>query len=403
MPWHIGSSESCSASKPYAVIKDADGSVAGCHPTNAAAKKQLAALYASESKGRTMVNKSLLRDSPERRAVAVSDFELRTVGDSLSLDGYATIFGHGYEVYGGPSRGGWVESVNRSAFDVTLREKPDLHLLINHEGMPLARTKSGTLQLSTDSKGLRVQAPNLDRRDPDVQRLEVKMSRGDMDEMSFAFRVKDDVWSDDENKRDLTEVSLHKGDVSVVNFGANDATSAQMNSLLRSLSAMSFEDALAEVRALNDPVALRTAYDLLGKLLREQTPPAKRAMTLDEARRIERGLPFDLRGAIAVHHTETKDPYSVSFDGPGQMKWAEGQGSKALRAMCAWVDPNGDPEKASSYKFPHHSRGGVANLAGVRSALSNLSSVPAGDRAGVKAHLDAHMKDGGEGSDDSED
>jgi hypothetical protein len=32
------------------VIKDADGSVAGCHPTRAAANKQLAALYAQEPK-----------------------------------------------------------------------------------------------------------------------------------------------------------------------------------------------------------------------------------------------------------------------------------------------------------------------------------------------------------------
>lgn len=48
MPWHIGSSTSCPASKPYAVIKDADGSVEGCHATKADAKKQLAAMYANE-------------------------------------------------------------------------------------------------------------------------------------------------------------------------------------------------------------------------------------------------------------------------------------------------------------------------------------------------------------------
>jgi HK97 family phage prohead protease len=231
-----------------------------------------------------MRDKTQLIDAPERRAISVSDFELRTVGDSLSLDGYATVFGHGYDVYGGPSRGGWTESVDKRAFDVTLREKPDLHLLINHEGMPLARTKSGTLQLSTDGKGLRVKAPNLDRRDPDVQRLEVKMQRGDMDEMSFAFRVKNDVWNSDETTRDLTEVSLHKGDVSVVNFGANDATSAQMNSLLRSLSAMSFEDALAEARAMGDQDVLKTVHDMLGRLLREQKPVSARTLSLSEAR-----------------------------------------------------------------------------------------------------------------------
>ncbi|QLQ11172.1 MAG: HK97 family phage prohead protease [Nocardioidaceae bacterium] len=154
-----------------------------------------------------MIPKSDLIDVPERRAVAVSDFEIRKSGDLLSLRGYASVFDAPYDIYGGPEKGGWTEIVDKRAFDVTLREKPDLHLLINHEGMPLARTKSGTLKLSTDSTGLLVDAPDLDRRDPDVQRLEVKMERGDMDEMSFAFRVKKQEWEDDETLRRLTEVS----------------------------------------------------------------------------------------------------------------------------------------------------------------------------------------------------
>jgi HK97 family phage prohead protease len=50
MPWHIEEGyESCSG---FAVIKDSDGSVAGCHETEEAAKKQLAALYASEPEAR---------------------------------------------------------------------------------------------------------------------------------------------------------------------------------------------------------------------------------------------------------------------------------------------------------------------------------------------------------------
>jgi hypothetical protein len=46
MPWHIEPDHTgCSG---YAVVKDQDGSVAGCHPTQAKAKAQLAALYANE-------------------------------------------------------------------------------------------------------------------------------------------------------------------------------------------------------------------------------------------------------------------------------------------------------------------------------------------------------------------
>lgn len=47
MPWHISKEHSeCSG---FAVVKDDDGKVVGCHKTEADAKKQLAALYASEA------------------------------------------------------------------------------------------------------------------------------------------------------------------------------------------------------------------------------------------------------------------------------------------------------------------------------------------------------------------
>jgi hypothetical protein len=50
MPWHIEKSASkCSPSKPWAVVKDSDGSVAGCHETETGAKEQLKALYANDS------------------------------------------------------------------------------------------------------------------------------------------------------------------------------------------------------------------------------------------------------------------------------------------------------------------------------------------------------------------
>ena len=49
MPWHVGSSDTCPSSKPYAVIKDADDSVAGCHETRQKAEAQMAALYANDA------------------------------------------------------------------------------------------------------------------------------------------------------------------------------------------------------------------------------------------------------------------------------------------------------------------------------------------------------------------
>lgn len=217
----------------------------------------------------------------ERRTIKCERFEFRAKSDtSATLTGYASVFDRGYDVCGGSDCGGWTEIVDPHAFDETLKRSPDLHLLINHEGMPLARTKSGTLQLTTDSTGLKVDA-NLDRSDPDVQRLEVKMQRGDMDEMSFAFRTVRQLWNDNETERRLLELNLDKGDVSVVNFGANPATSSSIRSAEDAIAAITAGD-LAEMRSL-DPADIRSALEILGQLIE---PTAKNGMTVAHARRL---------------------------------------------------------------------------------------------------------------------
>lgn len=210
------------------------------------------------------MNKKSIRGAREQRRVSTM-FEFRDSTDKvLELSGYASVFDAPYDIMGGPPFG-WTEIVSSKAFNETLSRNPDLHLLINHEGMPLARTKSGTLSLDTDSHGLKVLA-QLDRRDPDVQRLEIKMDRGDMNEMSFAFRVIQDVWSEDDAERTLTEVSLDKGDVSVVNFGANPATNSD-------LSEVSIQQVLEGI-ATGDPRILAEARsaggdDLIARAIRQ--------------------------------------------------------------------------------------------------------------------------------------
>lgn len=113
----------------------------------------------------------------------------------------------------------------------------DVKFLLNHRGLPLARTKSGTLQLSEDARGLYFKA-DLDANDPDVQRLLPKVKRGDLSEMSFAFGIKDraadEKWSRDKGEmvRSLLKVSLF--DVSAVSFPAYPATDLQARSYFES-------------------------------------------------------------------------------------------------------------------------------------------------------------------------
>ena len=139
--------------------------------------------------------------------------------------GYASTFNEWYSVH--DWLGEYRERIAPGAFDRALSENADVRLLINHEGLPIARTSSGTLHLSIDAKGLLVRA-ELDSSDPDVQALIPKMRRGDVREMSFAFIVPrgGDEWNESYTERTVRD--LEPIDVSVVTFPANRGTSANV-------------------------------------------------------------------------------------------------------------------------------------------------------------------------------
>lgn len=142
------------------------------------------------------------------------------------LSGYAAVFNKLSE-----NLGGYREKIAIGAFEKTLK-KADVRLLINHEGLPLARTKSGTLQLSEDENGLRFTA-NLVTTDPDVQRIIPKMERKDLNQMSFGFYTVSDKWEhvEEEGKfstRTLLEVDLY--DISIVTYPAYPQTNVNIRS-----------------------------------------------------------------------------------------------------------------------------------------------------------------------------
>lgn len=59
MPWHTVQNHSECTEGQWAVVKDADGSVAGCHDTEQEANDQMAALYAAESSGEMTIEADL--------------------------------------------------------------------------------------------------------------------------------------------------------------------------------------------------------------------------------------------------------------------------------------------------------------------------------------------------------
>lgn len=199
----------------------------------------------------------------ERRSTPFRGIELRdkpdgSGGSTLHFTGYACVTEAAYEMedWLGP----FDEVVRAGAFKQTLSQSADVPFKINHEGLTLARTKSGTMRLSEDSTGLHVDA-DLDPGSPHVKGLRSAMERGDVDEMSFAFWAVRQQWSPDYLQRDILEVNINKGDVSVVNYGANPATAG----------------ASLRGKALLDHMRLLSANerrDLLDRLMAEFHPQA---------------------------------------------------------------------------------------------------------------------------------
>ncbi len=152
--------------------------------------------------------------------------EVRTGDDGgVSVSGYATVYEYPYDVAGGVERGGWSEVIAAGACTKSVLERDDVRLLVNHDGLPLARTAARTLTLTSDEVGLRCDA-TLDGSSPMVASVLSAMGRGDLDEMSFAFRVIRQEWDADYLERRITEVQLF--DVSLVTYPANPATVAQV-------------------------------------------------------------------------------------------------------------------------------------------------------------------------------
>lgn len=170
--------------------------------------------------------RSARTNTVETRKTAFRDVDLRAIpdgsgGENFRFTGYASVTESPYDMQ--DYLGDYTEVIRRGAFTRSLADGADVPFKINHGGLTLARTKSGTMRLAEDSTGLHVEA-DLDPASSIVRDLQSAMDRKDVDEMSFGFRVTSQVWSPDWTQRDITEVDLNKGDVSVVNYGANPAT-----------------------------------------------------------------------------------------------------------------------------------------------------------------------------------
>jgi uncharacterized protein len=134
----------------------------------------------------------------ERRAI---DLEIRAQG--RRLEGYAAVFGVETKIPGGVT-----ESIALGAFARSIRGS-DVLALVDHDLTKLlARTRSGTLRLAEDKRGL---AFDLDLPATSIGNDVLALAeRGDLGGMSFGFRVSKDgqSWDNKGTKRTLRSVDL---------------------------------------------------------------------------------------------------------------------------------------------------------------------------------------------------
>lgn len=163
-------------------------------------------------------------------------FEMRAAeGDELRVEGYAAVFNQETVLY---SYDGidYKELIEPEAFRGA--EMSDVVMNYNHEGKPVARTKNGTLELSTDEHGLFIKADLSGTEEG--RRLYEEIKGGYIDKMSFAFTVSEDSYDRDTHTRKVRRIK-RLYDVAAVDIPAYDATE---------ISARSWVEAEAEAQRM---------------------------------------------------------------------------------------------------------------------------------------------------------
>ena len=138
--------------------------------------------------------------------------------DKEVVVGYGSIFNSRSE-----NLGNFYEYISPEAITQETIDRSDVRALINHdESLILARSTSGTLQLSVDEKGLRY---SFDIPETSYGKdLAINMKNGNINQSSFAFTIAEngDEWSTDEDGNDIRTITKidRLYDVSPVSFPA---------------------------------------------------------------------------------------------------------------------------------------------------------------------------------------
>lgn len=175
----------------------------------------------------------------EDRILTHAELELRDEGEAMPV-----ITGHPilYNVWS-EDLGGFRERIMPGAASKTILEA-DIRALINHDpSLLLGRTTAGSLTLTEQAKGVHMRLTPSDT--SYARDLITNMREGNIDQMSFAFRVSGptfikredaktppagtgEVWNEDWSEREIYQLAMY--DASIVTYPAYPKTDAQVRS-----------------------------------------------------------------------------------------------------------------------------------------------------------------------------
>lgn len=147
-----------------------------------------------------------------------------TETDEMKIEGYFVVFNSETELYDG-----MFEEISDKAFQNI--DLSDIRALADHDtAKVLGRTKSQTLKLSVDDKGLYGEI-TINPNDTEAVNLYERVKRGDIDQCSFGFNILNETMeqrADGTTKWTITEIELFE--VSVVTFPAYADTAVEARS-----------------------------------------------------------------------------------------------------------------------------------------------------------------------------
>lgn len=150
-----------------------------------------------------------------------TQFRANDDNGNLSIDGYFAVFDSIYEI-----AEGMTESIEKGAFTSSMEN--DVRALVNHDStLVLGRTKAQTLELKQDDHGLWGHV-DINPNDTDAMNLYARVQRGDVDQCSFGFFIRDEEPISSENGSvhwTIKDVDLFE--VSCCTFPAYEETNIQ--------------------------------------------------------------------------------------------------------------------------------------------------------------------------------